>query len=57
MGRGKNFDHKKKDHPGEFPKDTLTEKHTKEAIGDEEFLVVREAFKNRVERGDGNRFH
>ncbi|WP_175384477.1 hypothetical protein [Bacillus sp. FJAT-27225] len=57
MSRGKNFDHKKKGHPGNFPKDTLTEKHTKEAIGDEEFLVVREAFKNRVEQGDGNRFH
>ncbi|WP_197277459.1 hypothetical protein [Bacillus sp. FJAT-27245] len=57
MGRGKEFDHKKKGHPGEFPKDSLTEKHVKEAIGDEEFLVVREAFKNRVERGDGNRFH
>jgi hypothetical protein len=49
LARGEHFNHKKKNHPGEFPKDTLTEKHTKEAIGDEEFLVVREAFKNRVE--------
>ncbi|WP_181884527.1 hypothetical protein [Neobacillus piezotolerans] len=57
MGRGKQFEHKKKGHPGEFPQDSLTEKHVKEAIGDEEFLVVREAFKNRVEQGDGNRFH
>ncbi|WP_312473592.1 hypothetical protein [Neobacillus sp.] len=49
MARGEDFNHKKKNHPGNFPKNSLTEKHTKEAIGDEEFLVVREAFKNRVE--------
>ncbi|CAH2717379.1 hypothetical protein BACCIP111895_04571 [Neobacillus rhizosphaerae] len=49
MARGEDFNHKKKNHPGNFPKNNLTEKHTKEAIGDEEFLVVREAFKNRVE--------
>jgi hypothetical protein len=49
VARGENLNHKKKNHPGNFPKDTLTEKHTKEAIGDEEFLVVREAFKNRIE--------
>jgi hypothetical protein len=57
LARGEHFEHKKKNHPGNFPKDTLTEKHGKEAVGDEEFLVVREAFKNRVEneeeyRGD-----
>lgn len=57
LARGEHFEHKKKNHPGNFPKDTLTEKHAKEAVGDEEFLVVREAFKNRVEneeeyRGD-----
>lgn len=50
MSRGKHFDHKKKGHPGDFPQDNLVEKHTKERIGDEEFLVTREAFKNRVEQ-------
>jgi hypothetical protein len=52
LARGEHFNHKKKSHPGEFPKDTLTERHSKDAIGDEEFLVVREAFKNRVETED-----
>jgi hypothetical protein len=52
MGRGKGFQHKKKDHPGEFPEDTLVERHSKDAIGDEEFIVVQEAFKNRVEEED-----
>ncbi len=52
MSRGKDFEHKKKGHPGKFPEGTLVEKHTKDAIGDEEFLVVREAFKNRVETRD-----
>lgn len=49
LARGEHYNHKKKNHPGNFPKNSLTEKHTKEAIGDEEFLAVREAFKNRVE--------
>lgn len=49
MARGNAYNHKKKGHPGNFPKNSLTEKHTKEAIGDEEFIVVQEAFKNRVE--------
>jgi len=52
MGRGKDFNHKKKGHPGNFPENTLVEKHSKDAIGDEEFLVVREAFKNRIETED-----
>lgn len=49
MGRGKGFDHKKKGHPGDFPKGTLVERHTTEAQEDEELLVVQEAFKNRIE--------
>ncbi|MBO0960672.1 hypothetical protein J1P26_13285 [Neobacillus sp. MM2021_6] len=53
MARGEHFEHKKKNHPGEFPMNSVTEKHTKEAIGDEEFLVTREAFKNRVEEDEG----
>ncbi|MCU9613396.1 hypothetical protein OEV98_07485 [Caldibacillus lycopersici] len=49
MARGKAFNHKKKGHPGNFPADSLTEKHSKEAIEDEELIVTQEAFKNRVE--------
>lgn len=49
MARGEHFNHKKKNHPGEFPKGTMKEKKSEGAPGDEEFLVVREAFKNRVE--------
>ncbi|WP_404330905.1 hypothetical protein [Mesobacillus maritimus] len=49
MGRGKGFEHKKKGHPGDFPKETLVERHTTEAQEDEELLVVQEAFKNRIE--------
>jgi hypothetical protein len=52
LARGEHFEHKKKNHPGNFPEDSLTEKHVKEAVGDEEFLAVREAFKNRVENED-----
>ena len=40
---------KKGIHPGNFPKNSITEKQTKEAIGDEEFIVTQEAFKNRIE--------
>ncbi|GIN39110.1 MULTISPECIES: hypothetical protein [Heyndrickxia] len=49
MARGNQFNHKKKGHPGNFPKNSITEKKTKEAIGDEEFIVTQEAFKNRIE--------
>jgi hypothetical protein len=48
VGRGKHFDHKKKNHPGNFPEHGITEKHSRERIGDEELIVVQEAFKNRV---------
>ena len=48
LGRGKSFEHKTKSHPGNLPQNRITEKHSKERIGDEELLVVREAFKNRV---------
>lgn len=53
LARGEHFNHKKKNHPGPFPKDSLTEKHVKEAIGDEEFIVTQEAFKNRIEEEEG----
>jgi hypothetical protein len=49
MGRGKEFNHKKKGHPGNFPENSIAEKHTKERIEDEELIVTQEAFKNRVE--------
>jgi hypothetical protein len=49
LARGEHFNHKKKNHPGPFPKDSLTEKRSEEAIGDEELIVTQEAFKNRVE--------
>lgn len=49
LARGEHFNHKKKHHPGNFPEDSLTEKHTKEAVEDEELIVTQEAFKNRIE--------
>jgi hypothetical protein len=52
MGRGKEFNHKRKGHPGNLPEDTLVERKSRDAIGDEEFIVVQEAFKNRVEETD-----
>ncbi|MFC4320030.1 hypothetical protein [Litchfieldia salsa] len=48
MGRGKSFDHKKKDHPGKFPKSSEM-KEPKNVEHEEEFLVTKEAFKNRIE--------
>lgn len=52
MARGKEFNHKRKGHPGEFPKGTEVERKSRDAIGDEEFIVVQEAFKNRIEEKD-----
>lgn len=52
LARGEHFNHKKKGHPGNLPKDNLVERHSKDAIGDEELIVVQEAFKNRVETKD-----
>lgn len=52
MGRGEHFNHKNKNHPGNFPKNSLTEKHSQEAIRDEEFIVTQEAFKNRLTEED-----
>lgn len=49
MGRGKSFGSKNKNHPGNFPKNTLVERHTTEAQEDEELIVTQEAFKNRIE--------
>jgi hypothetical protein len=52
MARGTEFNHKKKGHPGEFPKNSVTERHTTEAQEDEELIVVQEAFKNRIEEDE-----
>ncbi len=52
MSRGQAFNHKRKGHPGDFPSDSLTEKHTKEKIEDEEYIVIQESFKNRVDHDD-----
>ncbi|MCM3569197.1 hypothetical protein [Neobacillus mesonae] len=57
MGRGEHFNHKNKRHPGNLPNSSFAAaKTSKEELGDEEFLVTREAFKNRTEeeetRGD-----
>ncbi|MEW8970302.1 MULTISPECIES: hypothetical protein [Mesobacillus] len=53
MSRGKEFNHKKKGHPGDLPSGALKAKRPEtEAQEDEEFLVVQEAFKNRVEEDE-----
>jgi hypothetical protein len=52
MARGEHFEHKKKGHPGNLPKNNQVDKHVKEVVEDEEFIVVQEAFKNRVEESD-----
>lgn len=53
MGRGKEFNHKKKSHPGDLPAGaSQTKRPATEAQEDEEFLVVQEAFKNRVEEDE-----
>lgn len=49
LARGEHFNHKKKNHPGDLPKNSIAKKHTKERIEDEELIVTQEAFKNRVE--------
>lgn len=49
LARGEHFNHKKKNHPGNFPNHSVTERQTTEAQEDEELLVTQEAFKNRVE--------
>lgn len=50
MGRGKSFNHKRKGHPGEFPKKTLAEgkdsTETGRAVAD---FATYEAYKNEHE--------
>ncbi len=51
MGRGKRFNHKRKGHPGEFPKHTITEgkdpTETGRQVAD---FATYEAYKNEDER-------
>ncbi|WP_199484554.1 hypothetical protein [Peribacillus glennii] len=48
MSRGEHFNHKKKGHPGEFPKNSIAQE--KEHIGEHEEpdMVPLEAYKNRT---------
>ncbi|WP_197489779.1 hypothetical protein [Rossellomorea aquimaris] len=55
MSRGKSFESKKKGHPGNFPKNSLSQKHSEDPAGDEELIATQEAFKNRVDK-DEHRF-
>ncbi|WP_171050931.1 hypothetical protein [Bacillus sp. BHET2] len=52
MARGKSFDSKKKGHPGNFPQNSTSVKHSEEAAGDEELIVTQEAFKNREDHDE-----
>lgn len=45
MARGEHFNHKNKNHPGEFPNNSVTAKHSKDAIGDEELIEPRKHLK------------
>lgn len=56
LARGKHFNHQNKNHPGNLPKSSVTGNKTTEAQEDEEFLVIQEAFKNRIEGHDGTEF-
>ncbi len=47
MARGKNFEHKKKGHPGELPQSGKMVKG-KNNPEEAEYLVTQEAFKNRM---------
>ncbi|MDQ0254796.1 hypothetical protein J2S74_002175 [Evansella vedderi] len=49
MARGKSFNHKRKSHPGDFPKGSERVESKKEERSEiEEYLGTHEAFKNRV---------
>jgi hypothetical protein len=49
MGRGEMFGHKRKGHPGRFPKDQMAgEKQHKDSNYDDEQTFLHEAFKNRM---------
>ncbi len=50
MGRGNSFNHKKKSHPGEFPRHAETGGNHEIHETEEEYVVTKEAFKNRVQK-------
>ncbi len=47
MGRGKSLNHKRKSHPGEFPKGS-GEREAKNNSNEVSYLATEEAFKNRL---------
>ncbi len=47
LATGKSFNHKRKSHPGAFPKGS-EKKKSKNNIEEEGYLVTKEAFRNRV---------
>jgi hypothetical protein len=50
MARGKEFEHKKKGHPGRFPDNTLQNRLVQKSDEtDSANLATKEAFKNRTE--------
>ncbi|SCC33232.1 MULTISPECIES: hypothetical protein [Fictibacillus] len=49
MSRGKEFEHKKKGHPGNFPEGSITSDQGKEKAEVDPYIVTNEAFKNRKE--------
>lgn len=53
MGRGKSFNHKEKGHPGNFPKNSISEEkdHSRQ-FEQMEGIVSHEAFKNRVKEDE-----
>ncbi|GER68475.1 hypothetical protein BpJC7_19070 [Weizmannia acidilactici] len=56
MGQGKLFSYKRKGHPGNFPKDQMTdEKQHKGSNYDEEQMIPHEAFKNSMHHHQAKR--
>jgi hypothetical protein len=53
MSRGKNFNHKEKGHPGNFPKNSISEEkdHSRQFEQIED-IATHEAFKNRVKEDE-----
>jgi hypothetical protein len=53
MARGKSYEHKKKNHPGRFPDNTLQRRVVQASDEtDSTSLATKEAFKNRIEDTD-----
>ncbi|WEG14797.1 hypothetical protein PU629_10790 [Pullulanibacillus sp. KACC 23026] len=53
MSTGKSFNHKRKNHPGAFPKNTVTEeKEPGEPMNEVADFATYEAFKNRSDQED-----